>query len=299
MDAKVVAWCDYVVPDVVADIFTMMGDNTGMRWGVMPSHQYWFQPPKLHLVLSAVALLFCTVLHRQSRGFRSAAISRLGITGVGRSLKCPINRLIAYILIVCLAAQGFIKASRPKPFVQLGWLLMPCHIFTGMWIYIFMCDRPHQYGRGCYLASLLVDWVWCPLGALVQPDWNDHQYPWEGSIFFLHHGLLILLPLYFAIRYDTLRIDWAHLYHLTWVPMLVNFAFLAPCGLFLGLNVNYQLAPPRLGNRAPALLTSTLYRPALVPVFVALSIVVNVAVRMLGKAIGKLFLSAQKLTKLD
>ncbi|CBZ25153.1 conserved hypothetical protein [Leishmania mexicana MHOM/GT/2001/U1103] len=299
MDAEVVAWCDYIVPDLFADVLTVIGDRTGMSWGVMPAHQYWFQPPKLHVVLCAAALLFCRVLHRQSRGFRSAAISRLATAGVGRSLKCPINRLIAYILMVCFAVQGLTKASRPKPFVQLGWLLMPCHLFTGMWIYIFMRDRPHQYGSGCYLASLLVDWVWSPLGALVQPDWDDHQYLWEGYIFFLHHALLLLLPLYFVARYDTLGLDRAHLYHLTWVSTFANFAVLAPCGLLLGLNVNYQLAPPRLSNSAPAIVKMKLYRPALMPVFVALSVVANIAVRMLGKVIGQRFTSPRKLTKLE
>ncbi|KAG5482941.1 hypothetical protein LSCM1_06980 [Leishmania martiniquensis] len=299
MEVEVVGWCDYIVPDVLADVLKGIGGRTGMRWGVMPTHQYWFQPPKLHVALWAVAMVLCGVLHRQSRGFRSAAIARLHMAGVGRSLKCSLNRLIAYMLMGCLAAQGLSKALRPKPLVQLGWLLMPCHLFTGMWAYIFMRDKPHQYGNGCYLASLLVDWVWCPIGALVQPDWGDHQYRWEGYVFFLQHGLLVLAPLYFAARYDTLGLDWAHLCHLTWVPVLVNFAFFTPCSLLLGLNVNYQLAPPRLSSSAPAALRAVLYRPVLMPVFVALSITANMAIRLLGKKIGGYYIFAQKLTKFD
>ncbi|CAM42156.1 conserved hypothetical protein [Leishmania braziliensis MHOM/BR/75/M2904] len=299
MEAEAIAWYDYIVPDVIADVLKATGDRTGMRWGVMPAHQYWFQSPKLHVVLYVVAVVFCAVLHRQSRGFRSAAIRRLSMAGLGRSLKCPINKLIAYMLMVCLAVQGFTKASRAKPFVQLGWLLMPCHLFTGMWIYVLMRDRPHHYGSGCYLASLLVDWVWSPLGALAHPDWGDHQYLWEGYVFLLHHGVLLLLPLYFVARYDTLGLDWAHLCHLTWVSTLFNFAFLAPCGLLLGLNVNYQLAPPRLSSRAPTVVKTALYRPALIPVFVALSIIANIVVRLLGRIIRKLFTSFQKLTKSD
>ncbi|KAG5482772.1 hypothetical protein CUR178_06813 [Leishmania enriettii] len=298
MDVGVVGWCDYIVPDVLADVLKVVGDRTGMSWGVMSSHQYWFQPPKLHVVLWVMAMMLCAVLHSQSRGFRAAAIARLSKAGLGRSLKCTINKLIAYMLMGCLAAQGFSKASRPKPLVQLGWLLMPCHVFTGIWVYVFMRNQPHQYGSGCYLASLLVDWVWCPIGAVAQPDWGDHQYRWEGYAFFLQHGLLVVVPLYFAARYDTLELDWAHLCHLTWVSVFVNFALFTPCGLLLGLNLNYQLAPPLLKSSAPAALRAVLYRPALTPLFVTLSIISNTGVRLLGKAISKHFNSAQKLTKL-
>ncbi|KAG5509161.1 hypothetical protein JKF63_06170 [Porcisia hertigi] len=292
MDAKVVEWCDYLVADVLDDLLQLIAGRTGMRWGVMPAQLYWFQTPKVHVVLCAVVMAFCAALHRQSRGFRSGAIARLSMAGWNRSLRCPINKLIAYILMTLLALQVYTKLCRQKPFVQLGWLLMPCHVFTAMWIYIFLCDRPHQYGSGCYLASLLVDWAWGPMTALIQPDWGDNQYFWERYIFFVHHGLLLFLPVYFVTRYNTLRLDWAHLCHLTWVSTAFNFAFLTPCALVLGLNVNYQLAPPRLSSAAPAVLSTVLYRPAFVPVFMAMSITANITIRLLGKVIGKLLLTS-------
>lgn len=291
--------CDRVVPDVVADALQALAQHTGLRWGVMSASQYWFQSPKLHVVLFIAGMLFCALLQRHSSGFRSAATTRLSMAGVGRSLRCPINKLIAYVLMVCLAGQVVTKMSRPKPFVQLGWLLMPCHIFTAIWIHVFLHDAPSVYGRGCYLASLMIDWVWSPLGALAQPDWGDHQYFWEGYVFFVHHGLLLLLPVYFAARYHTLPLDRPHLWHLTWVPTFVNFAVFVPCGLLLGLNVNYQLSPPRLGNAAPAVLRTPLYRPAFVVLFMVLSVLSNLTARLLGKALSGTLRSAKKLVKLD
>ncbi|KAK7196444.1 TMEM164 family [Novymonas esmeraldas] len=299
MDAKVVAWCEYVVPDAADDALRWIASRTGLRWGVMPKRQYWFQSPKLHVVLCALAMIFCVVLYRQSRGFRAGAVARLTARGRGRSLRCPLNKLIAYVLMLCMAGQVVAKLSRPKPLVQLGWLLMPCHIFTACWIHLFLRDAPRHYGRGCYLASLLVDWMWSPLGALAQPDWGDHQYFWEGHMFFVHHALLVLLPVYFAARYDTLGLDWAHVCHFTWLPTFVNFAVFVPCALLLGLNVNYQLSPPRLGRSAPAVLATALYRPPFVVLCVLLSIGANAVVRLLGKIIHAVCATTSKLVKLD
>lgn len=293
MDNAFVALCDAIVPDVVADGLQHFAQATGLRWGVMTRSQYWFQPPKVHVGLFVVMIAFCAVLHRYSRGFKSKAIAQLAAKGVGRSVRCPINTLIAFILTVCFCAQVYTKGSRPKPLVQLAWLLMPCHIFTLVWVYIFVHDSPQHYGRNCYLASLMMDWLWAPIGAAVQPDWGDHRHFWEGYMFFVHHGLLLALPFYYAARYDTLRLSWPHLLHLTWVPTFVNFAFFGPYGLFIGLNVNYQLAPPPLGSAAPAVLRTVLFRPAFVAAFVVLSVLSNVVTRLGAVLLRGVFSTAQ------
>jgi hypothetical protein len=294
MEKAFTSFCEEVVPDFVADALNAFAARTGLRWGVMSSSEYWFQPPKVHVVLFAIAIGFCAVLHRYSRGFRSHALTQLAMKGLGSSVKCPINTLIACILMVCLVAQVYTKGTRPKPLVQLAWLLMPCHVFTAVWIFIFLHNKPRDYPRNCYLASLMVDWLWAPVGAVMQPDMGDHRFPWEGHIFVVHHGLLLLLPFYYAARYDTLGLSWPHVFHFTWVPTFVNFAFFGPYALFIGLNVNYQLAPPPLGSKAPAVLRGVLFRPFFVLTFVALSLLSNTMTRMGGQALRRVFAMAQR-----
>ena len=294
MENMFVGLCDALIPDYAEDAMQTFAAHTGLKWGVMSSSQYWFQPPKVHLGLFVVVMLFCAFLHSRSRGFKSRITAQLARKGVGRSTKCPINTLIAYTLMVCLCAQVYVKGSRPKPLVQLAWLLMPCHIFTVVWIYIFLHDTTAKYGRNCYLATLMVDWLWAPVGAALQPDWGDHRFFWEGYIFFIHHGLLLLLPFYYAARYDTVGLSWPHVFHLTWVPTFVNFAFFAPYALFIGLNVNYQLAPPPLGSKAPAVLRGVLFRPYFVFAFVALSVLSNIVTRAVGKLLRAVFAAPQR-----
>lgn len=297
MDNAFISFCDAVIPDAFADVLQLFAAHTGLKWGVMSTSQYWFQPPKVHLGLFVLVMLLCAFLYRHSRGFKSNAIAQLAVKGAGRSVKCPINTLIAYLLLLCLAAQVYTKGSRPKPLVQLAWLLMPCHIFTAVWVYIFLHDKPQSYARNCYLATLMIDWLWAPVGAAVQPDMGDHRHFWESYIFFLHHGLLLLLPFYYAARYDTLGLSWSHVCHLTWVPTFVNFAFFGPYGLFIGLNVNYQLSPPPLGSKAPAELRGVLYRLYFVLAFVVLSVGMNLATRFVGKAIRAVFSAGQRLKR--
>ncbi|KPI88499.1 hypothetical protein ABL78_2395 [Leptomonas seymouri] len=293
MESALIDFCEAVVPDSFADALQTFAAHTGLKWGVMPSSHYWFQPPKVHVGLFALAMVFCVALRSLSRGFRSSAIAQLLSRGAGRSLRCSANTFIACLLMICLGAQVYTKGSRPKPLVQLAWLLMPCHIFTGLWVWILLHGSPQSYGRNCYLATLMVDWLWGPVAAALRPDWGDHRFLWESYIFATHHGLLLLLPFYYAVRYDTLGLSWPHIFHMTWVPTLINFALFCPYGLFVGLNVNYQLAPPPLGRKAPAVLRSVMFRPAFVITCVVLSVISNVMTRWVAKMIRAMLSAAQ------
>ncbi|KPA75047.1 hypothetical protein ABB37_08733 [Leptomonas pyrrhocoris] len=294
MESAFTALCDAVVPDVLAGALQTFASHTGLKWGVVSANQYWFQPPKVHIGLFVLGMIFCAVLQKRSRGFRGGAIAQLAVKGAGRSVRCPINTLVAATLIVCLGAQVYVKGSRPKPLVQLAWLLMPCHVFTAVWIYIFLHDTPRSYANNCYLATLMMDWSWAPVAAALEPDWGDHRFFWEGYIFFTHHTLLLLLPVYYAARYDSLGLSWPHVFHLTWVPTFVNFSIFAPYGLFIGLNVNYQLAPPPISGPVPAALRSVLFRPAYVLIFVALSVLSNALTRQGGKVLRTALTAVQR-----
>ncbi|EPY33420.1 hypothetical protein STCU_02227 [Strigomonas culicis] len=179
-------------------------------------------------------MLTCTLLYQQSKGFAARAKAALGARGVGWSVRCPINTAISMVLLLCFASQVYAKGSRAQPLIQLGWLLMPCHVITLVWTWVFLHQGPQHYATNCYLATLFLDWWWSPLAALLVPDRSDHVFPFESTIFRVHHGLLIGLPFYYALRYHTLGLSRAHVCHLTLIPVLISFGIFTVYALFTG-----------------------------------------------------------------
>lgn len=285
---------ELLVPDIAAQFLRTLCEHTGLKWGVTPANLFWFQSPKTHIALFLLMMLYCAMLYNRSKDFPSAARAQLSARGVGRSTRCPLNRFMGILLLLCLGAQIYVKAIRPKPFIQLGWLLMPCHVFTAVWALILLRDQPKYFGANSYLATLMVDWMWAPIGAALAPDWGDHQFAFEGSLFAVHHGLLVLLPVYYATRYGVLGLSTAHIFHFTLVPIFVSFAIYTPYALLTGLNLNYMLYPPKLGGGAPAIFSSTAYRPAMVGLFIILSVLSNETIQILAKVLRRLSRSATK-----
>lgn len=276
---------DVVIPDCVVSALTSVCDATGLKWGVMSRKDYFFQPIRLHILMTTVAVLFCAILYQKSKGFRKVAVAQLTTAGAGWSTKCPINTAIGVFLLSCLATQVYAKTTRSKPLVQAGWLLMPCHMITIAWAYVMLRQKPRQYGQNSYVASLLIDYAWSPLGAIAAPDKGDHQFAFESQLFVIHHWLLVLLPVYYAARYHTLPLTREHVMHLTWLPTLLNFAVKTPLALLFGLNIDYMLTPPPVKG-LPAVFSSIYYRPAYVPVFIALSCASNLFIRFTGEAVA-------------
>lgn len=267
------AFVDLVVPTPAADLLSRVADSTGLRWGPTPRSKFWFQTPKEHIFQFVVVLAVCVLMWHRSREFRKAAVATLATRGAGWSTLCPINRLCVALLALCFASQIYTKATRPQPLIQLGWLLMPCHLVTLGWMYVFLRDKPSQYGSSCYVGTLLVDYFWAPVAALQNPDWGDHRYPFEGYIFVLHHGLLLLLPVYFAVRYHVMELSVDHVLHLGWIPIAFYFAVGTPWAILSGLNVNYMLYPPAVKGAPRCLIDSPFYRIPSVTALVVMSII--------------------------
>lgn len=273
---------DALVPDAAAKALTRLVALTGQRWGPTPPRLFWFQPPKVHIFLSAVFSLLCAALCAASWGFGGRATAQIAAESAGWSTRCPLNRVFGYVLLLCLASQVYLKAVRPRPLIQLGWLLMPCHLITAMWCVIFLLrEEERHYAWNCLLGSLLVNWAWGPIGATAQPDWGDHQYRIEGVIFVVHHGLLCFMPLYFATRYHTLALSVEFLLFQTWIPTIINFLPYTAFSMLSGLNLNYMLYPPKLKG-VPPVFCGIWYRVAIAGTLAVLSIICNLLFRTVG-----------------
>ncbi|EAN98430.1 hypothetical protein C3747_204g39 [Trypanosoma cruzi] len=240
-----VSVADALVPQVVADWLVAVCRHTGQAWGPNAAEKlFWFRPPKVHVFEFVVLHVFVWCCFRASWGYRSRAWRYTCRISRGKSTKSLLNKLLGVFFLLCWACQVLLKISRPHPFVQIGWMLMPCHLFTLLWAAVLLRTGPSQYPENVYLATLAADYHWGPTAALASPDWGDHQYKFESYFFMVHHGLLFIMPFYFAVRYDLLPMTRSHLLHATALATLVNIGFYTPYSYISGLNVNYMLYPP-------------------------------------------------------
>lgn len=223
--------------------FVGLCESTGLRWGPNPRDLFFYRSPEMHLVEWVVFHAFVYVLYRMNRGYYSRITSSATKESMPRSW---FNVTIGALYLLCWIFQVVLKASRPNPLVQLCWLFMPCHLITLVLVYVFLWSSPSRgnFRRCVYLASLATAFHWGPVSAAVFPDWSDHQFPMEGQMFFLHHGLLVLTPFYFAARYGLVPFDLPFLTHATWVATLINVGPYTLISYLSGLNVNYHLYPP-------------------------------------------------------
>eukprot|EP00796_Vickermania_ingenoplastis_P001280 gene1280-735_t len=274
-----------IVPDSAEEALVRLGQHTGMRWGPSTHRQYWFQPPKVHLFLFVVMnFLMAGFLHHISRGFRGRALGRVGAVCARSSLQSRLNTVLSVLLMSCLAANAVAKLDRPHPWIQVGWLLMPCHLMSATWAYLLMRQSREAYPNSCYLATLMLDWSWAPLLAVAYPDCSDHRHRWESYVFALQHALLLILPVYYAARYHTLGLHWKHVCHFTWIPIVINFGVYTPYALLTGLNLNYMLYPP-VAAWSQRLFVNEWYRAVMVPLLIVCSTALNKTVRRMSSFI--------------
>lgn len=249
-------------------------ERTGLSWGVTPRPLFWYRPADLHVVEFVLFHAFVLVLFFMSRNFLSRYMSNPKSFHQIIQLDA-FDRMVGAILFACWMSQVVLKAIRPNALIQMWWLIMPCHLITLAWCHILLNGDLHaelpsltdtdgnaksmttqlaakrsllvrmKASDQCrWIATLIATYHWGPAGAAAIPDWTDHQYRIEGFIFVLHHGLLVLLPFYFAAKFGFLSASLDFFLHSTWIATWVNVGPYTVASYLTGLNVNYHLCPP-------------------------------------------------------
>ncbi|RNF03020.1 TMEM164 family protein [Trypanosoma rangeli] len=283
-----VSLADALVPQVMADALVALSRLTGQAWGPnVVEDLFWFQPPKVHIFEFVLVNLFVWWCFRASWGYRSRAWKYLRGVPPDMCRESRLNALLGFFFLLCWVFQVVLKAVRPRPFIQLGWMFMPCHLITLLWAVVLLRSGPRHYPMNTYLATLAADYHWGPAAAIASPDWGDHQYKLEGHVFMLHHGLLLLMPFYYAARYELLPMTTSHLLHVTAVATLVNIGFYTPYSLITGLNLNYMLyPPPKLMRVFP--FTAVAYRLYIIAFLIALTATFHVVIAGFGMGVRRL-----------
>lgn len=224
---------------VIVDGFVSLCEATGLRWGPNDRDLFFYRPAWLHPIEFVVFHIFVAVLFLLSRGYVASVTQKVATKLRRRSL---LDQAVGVVFFLCWLSQVYLKSVRPTPLVQVWWLIMPCHLITLLWVYVLLIST--NSGVNVYLASLATAFHWGPVSAAMFPDWSDHQYRIEGYIFVVHHGLLVLMPLYYAIRYGLLPFTLRFLVHATWLATWINVGPYTLVSYVSGLNVNYHLYPP-------------------------------------------------------
>jgi len=239
---NIVSWYD----GVVVPAFVSLCESTGLAWGPNERDLFFYRPPWLHPLEFVLFHLFVLVLMAMSRGyFTSVTATRETSSptkGKHGSKRSRLEMCLGVIFFLCWLSQVYLKSVRPMPLVQIWWLIMPCHLITLLWVYVFLISRNPRLSM--YLASLATACHWGPVSAAMFPDWSDHQYRIEGFIFMLHHGLLVIMPVYYAARHGLVRFSLPFLVHVTWLATWINVGPYTIVSYVTGLNVNYHLYPP-------------------------------------------------------
>ena len=221
-------------------------DYIGPAFGYVTFEDYWFKRPIVHIIEFVAFMLFVGILHWCTNDYIKRFVLQKK-TPRNRLRDSFLDKFLGVVFVALFISQAFFKLSRPLPAIQVWWLIMPCHLFTIGWSYCLLSrkkGKERNRNLSIYLASVMAACQWGPIAAALFPDWGDHQYPIEGTIFVIHHALLIGMPFYWAARYELLPANEEFFIHVTALATFVNIFFYAIVSYITGLNMNYMLAPP-------------------------------------------------------
>jgi len=258
---------------------------TGLNWGSTPADVYWFKRPIIHLAEFFVFNFVCYLAHLATAKYWHKMTEARTIEP-NRLRDSLLNRCLGWAFILCFLSQILFKAIRVNPFVQLCWLFMPCHLITLTWAYVCLCDKSTSRQRGIciLLATVCASCHWGPVGAAALPDHSDHSLPpYEGYVFDIHHGLLVLMPFYWAARYEFTPISFGWLGYVFKWATFINVGPYSLISYTAGLNLNYMLAPPGpLQRKLPLIFDIPIYRAPTIVGLVLLTILCRTSIGFVG-----------------
>lgn len=153
----------------------------------------------------------------------------------------PILKIYRFILTACLLVTACHKYLGNK----LSYLLMPCHCATACYLY---CLYSKNKRNAEITFNVSVHFLFYTFLAILMPDFRSLTLPGEIINFWLHHWILLVIPIHLiCTNYYNLEASKRVYYYLLaacWGG-LVHFDIMGIAGLLSGLNVGYMLHPPR------------------------------------------------------
>jgi len=142
------------------------------------------------------------------------------------------------LLTCCVLSTVYYKFAGSK----LPFMLTHCHAVTAVYLYSLYC-RDLQHAQRVFNVSIY--WLFFTVLALATPDMAGLVLPLERVNFWVHHTLLLAVPLYCLLS-GHYRVDatWADLRLAMAIGILYHYLVMLPLALVTSVNVGYMLRPP-------------------------------------------------------
>ena len=148
-------------------------------------------------------------------------------TDISSCKRSPPVRFIEIFLGLILIAV-FLAIAYFKIHTNAGiFLIQPCHIICACEAYAMLFPTsPYS----TFIAIYLLPAMSGSIMALIFPENDDLQLPFEVEIFWIEHWLIVLLPIYLLIRQNGIVIKYANMRHWhtiaigLWFLLLLHFA---------------------------------------------------------------------------
>jgi len=148
-------------------------------------------------------------------------------------------KIMRLVLIICLSVTIGHKFYGEK----MALMLMPCHVVTAF--YLFSLFHPDKsYAEAAFNISVHYQFfTWL---ALLLPDHAGLNQRGEILNFWIHHWILVFIPLYIIIFHHFEMNKKGHYYFQLAICIagLIHYDFMLLVGLFTGHNVGYMIYPP-------------------------------------------------------
>eukprot|EP01060_Flectonema_neradi_P023042 TRINITY_DN31272_c0_g1_i1.p1 TRINITY_DN31272_c0_g1~~TRINITY_DN31272_c0_g1_i1.p1 ORF type:complete len:301 (+),score=18.02 TRINITY_DN31272_c0_g1_i1:30-905(+) len=260
----------------------------------IPASHYWQRPVEYHVAelvtINAIAVIIGVVgwvlLAREK--------PKKNTTGLLR-LPASVEKSFSLFLFALFVIQVWYKLQRDTGIIDVAgisrevvWLSMPCHIYTLLASYALL-------RRDTMTATLCVTLSWNTFLGSAFADFSDQRHWTEPYVFIVHHMILNLLPLYFAVAFKIRSFTLGWFLWSTSLMTLWNMAIHTPLSYLSGYNVNYHIHPPIRGAPNRIFGTDVFYKPKIIIILMLLSTTSH----FLFSGIGSLIIRRASSTKED
>jgi len=150
-----------------------------------------------------------------------------------------VPKILRLVLTICFLITIIHKYMGDK----LALMMMPCH-FVSVCYLASLYSKKHSTGE--FLFNLSVHYMFFTWLALLLPDYRGLSQPGEIINFWVHHWVLLIIPLYliYTDHYTVYHFDHYYFRLAAAIGALVHFDIMSIGGIITGHNVGYMLAPP-------------------------------------------------------
>ncbi|KYR01572.1 transmembrane protein [Tieghemostelium lacteum] len=238
MEVLLSCYNKYVI-ESISNVFSSISDPI--------SDKHWFLTPQQHahefIIMNAICMLLIIVGRSMVSNEKLGTLKKSKSSLTHGPAKSIVPTLLATVLIINVILNVIYKTIR-------GWRILffmfqPCHVVSCIYAYCLLTDN---IARGTQVFKLSIYYIFVTVAALIAPDLTDLQLPFEQHNFFIQHYALLISPFVLHIYKYNIEFQWSHALMSGGLIGLTHFSLFEILSFISGINLNYMLFPPPLGD---------------------------------------------------